>query len=54
MNTEKPATSPFFISSNDQQTTSAGNKKYQSIIKKYRKQDTTGIAISSPSSSIPN
>ncbi|CAF5178588.1 unnamed protein product, partial [Rotaria magnacalcarata] len=30
------------------------NKKYQSIIKKYRKQDTTGIAISSPSSSIPN
>ncbi|CAF4416612.1 unnamed protein product, partial [Rotaria magnacalcarata] len=54
MNTEKPATSPFFISSNDQQTTSAENKKYQSIIKKYRKQDTTGIAISSPSSSIPN
>ncbi|CAF3418235.1 unnamed protein product [Rotaria socialis] len=54
MNTEKPATSPFFITSNDQQTISAANKKYQSIIKKYRKQDTTAISISSPSSSIAN
>lgn len=51
MTMEKPATNSFLISPNEQQTNSIANKKYENIIKKYRKEPNL---ISAPSSSMSN
>ncbi|CAF0800072.1 unnamed protein product [Rotaria sp. Silwood1] len=50
-NIEKSSTNSFFISPDDQQTVAAANKKYQNIIKKYRKQNLHPIPVPSSSSS---
>ena len=51
LNMEKPSPNAFLISPNEQHMTSAVNKKYQSIIKKYRKNIINPIpASSSPKS----
>jgi hypothetical protein len=52
-NTEKSSTNAFIISPNDQQTSAAANKKYQNIIKKYRKKILTPIQAASSSLSLP-
>ncbi len=49
---EKSSTNAFLISPNEQQTSTAVNKKYQNIIKKYRKNILTPIPASS--SPLPN
>ncbi|CAF1230720.1 unnamed protein product [Rotaria sordida] len=49
-NIEKSSTNSFFISPNDQQTVATVNKKYQNIIKKYRKKPFNSIPVSSSSS----
>jgi hypothetical protein len=52
MNTAKSSTNSFLISPNTQQTTTGVNKKYQNIIKKYRKKVLNPNPVSS--SSLPN
>jgi hypothetical protein len=49
LNTDKPLSNSFLISPNDQQISTVVNKKYQNIIKKYRKKIFNPIPVSSSS-----